>query len=413
MQPKQTFVSSTDLELLRQFIGGKARLCVHAPDRALKHRYITPTFGINPGSDDTAAVSDRSTVGHYLQMYDWDACFFSQAGALIGMPDLALDVARNFLSYSTTGGYTPRTVSPGRVWDKGDQCKPFLCQAVLAATSGPVDEALLEGLSAYLRYFVDNRRHHSGLYRWRNVLESGVDNNLALLSPAEAAKDENTEHTSFPDGRLLACDLSGYLFAEFTAMAELAARSQKASLQQEFSSLAAEVASAIDRFLWDEELSLYCNFDPVSRQPVKLRCWTGLVPVITGAAKDARARQALGNNVLSEEHFHRPFGIPSVAASERLYNQAKRGLYGRVLVSNWQGPMWVLPNVLMVRCLQRNGFTEQAREIAARVVSALVRDVKENNTMHENYNAESGEGLFAPGFMSWNVLALELVAVLS
>ncbi len=410
---KTPTVSSRDLRKLQKFLLDRARLCIHEPTGSLASRYVTPTFAVNPGSDDKAEVSERSSVGHYLQMYDWDSCFFSQAAQRLGVPDLPLDVVRNFLSLRQSDGYTPRTVSPGRIWDKGDQCKPFLCQTIQSSTTGAVPADLLDGLDSYLGYFVSKRRHESGLYQWRNVLESGVDNNLALLAPAEAAKDENSEHTNFPDGRLLACDLSAYLFAEFRAFAEIAGRSSRADLADKYLQLANEVQQAIERNMWVDSLSIYCNLDPVTLQPVTLRCWTGLVPALTGAASKTRTAAVIENNILSQEHFLRPAGIASVAVSERLYNQARRGLYGRVLVSNWQGPVWVLPNVLVARCLKRNGYLDGARSVAARMIKALVRDVRKNDSLHENYHAETGEPLFAPQFMSWNVLALELIDVLA
>ncbi|MBK7838265.1 MAG: hypothetical protein IPJ49_11425 [Candidatus Obscuribacter sp.] len=64
-----------DLDALHNFIVQKARQCVHPPQGQLQREFVTPTYGITSGSDDQAPVAERSTVGHYLQMYDWDACF--------------------------------------------------------------------------------------------------------------------------------------------------------------------------------------------------------------------------------------------------------------------------------------------------------------------------------------------------
>lgn len=411
--PKPTKVPQADLDLLKNFLQQQGHLCIHPADGDLPHAYVTPTAAVHPGQDDRAAVPERSSVGHYLQMYDWDACFFSQAGARLGRPDLPLAVVRNFLNYDTGSGQIPRTVSPRRIWDKGDQCKPFLCQTLLATTGGTnLDDAVIDGLDRYLGYYIQHRRHVTGLYRWRNVLESGVDNNLALLAPMEAAKDENTEHTAFPDGQLLACDLSAYLFAEFQAFAKIASGNNRTDLEKAYRARADELRLAIDSLLWSDKLSLYCNLDPDTLTHVELRSWTGLVPVITGAANSERVREVIECNITSDEHFLRPAGVASVAASERLCNQARRGLYGRVLVSNWQGPMWVLPNVMVARCLTANGYHEAAQVVASRVVSTLAADVRRHGSLHENYNAETGEALFASRFMSWNILALELIDLL-
>jgi putative isomerase len=101
-----------------------------------------------------------------------------------------------------------------------------------------------------------------------------------------------------------------------------------------------------------------------------------------------------------------------MADSELLSNQSARGLYGRAIVCNWQGPVWVLPNVFVVRKLMELGLISEARNIASRVVRVMLKDIQENGMLHENYDANTGKCLWAPQFMSWNILALELLAVL-
>ena len=390
---------------------------MHEPSGKLKHRFVTPSYGVKAGGDDSSDVSDRSLTGHYLQMYDWDACFFSQAAAKMNIHGLQSDVVANFLSLKDALGHVPRTVSPQRIWDSGDQCKPFLCQTLAqqVRTEGkenPQFENLLDGLESYLQYFEKKRKKEHGLYCWRNVLESGVDDNLALLSPREAAKDEDDSVNQFPDGRLLAVDLSGYLVAEFRAFAELCKLSGKASVAQKYDRMSAELAEAIDAYCWNEKIGMYCNLDPRDGSQMVLRAWTGLVPVLLGLVKPERIEQVIQTNVISEEQFLRAAGMASVAASEPLYNNAKRGLYGRAIVSNWQGPVWVLNTGLAVRCLLREGFQKEAEELAKRMINTLDADIEKNGTLHENYHADTGQPLWAPQFMSWNILALELIEIL-
>ena len=411
-------LAAADAQMLRSHLLSEASRCLHEAEGALRHRYVTPTAAVSAGADDDAAVSQRSTVGHYLQMYDWDACFFSQVASKLKVADgafalLPMEIVSNFLGFQQADGHLPRTISPHRIWDSGDVCKPFLCQTLLSTGHAQVEEPVLESLDKYLSYFYDTRRDHSGLYRWRNVLESGVDNNLALLAPIEAAKDENFDHKIFPDGQLLACDLSAYLFAEFSSFAEIARTSGSQELAFIYDQRAREVQDAIETHLWNPALSLYCNLDPRNGELVAVRCWTGMAPVFSGAASAERSSEVIEQNLLSEEHFLRPAGVVSVAASERLYNPARRGLYGRVLVSNWQGPVWVLINGLAVRCLARLGYGDAAANISLRMVNTLINDLKVSGTLHENYHGETGAALFAPAFVSWNIMALEMLDLLA
>lgn len=419
-------VSKSELTKLRAFFTEYAPTCVHKAEGMLKYRYTTPTYAVKgsavkAGADDQAAVPERSLTGHYLQMYDWDACFFAQAAHLTKLPELqglGLDVVANFLSLKGATGQIPRTISPQRIWDQGDQCKPFLVQTLWQEFSRG-DQATnekighyIDDLDCYLKFFQRERQKEFGLYHWRNVLESGVDDNLALIAPREAAKDEDESVGKFPDGAILATDLSSYLAREFLCFAALCAHFKRPQLEAEYRASAKALTEAIESKLWNEKLSLYCNYNPIDKNSVELRSWTGLAPVLMDLASEERRERVIHDNILNPDHFLRAQGLASHAISEPLANQQRRGLYGRAIVSNWQGPVWVLPNALVVRILNKYGYKEEARDIAARVVKTLLNSLSNYNTLFENYDADTGKGLWAPQFMSWNILALELIETL-
>ncbi len=417
--------STQDLSRLRKFFFDYAPSCVHKPEGMLKYRYTTPTYAVKAGDDDNAEVAERSLTGHYLQMYDWDACFFSQAAHLTGHSEfngLGIDVVANFLSLKEANGHIPRTISPGKVWDAGDQCKPFLAQTLLAEYNRGSKNAkaadsesighYLDDLDCYLKFFQRERKSNWNLYHWRNVLESGVDDNLALIAPREAAQSEDESVGKFPDGSILAVDLSSYIAREFICFADLCAAFGRSQLEREYRELAKILIASIEEHLWNDKLSMYCGYNPQDATIIELRSWTGLAPMLMGLSKPERVERMLRDNILNSEHFLRPWGLTSHAVSEPLANQQRRGLYGRAIVSNWQGPVWILPNALVVRALNAGGFKKEAKEISARVVKTLLHSLDRYNTLYENYDAETGAGLWASQFMSWNILALELIQTL-
>ncbi|MBX9689395.1 MAG: hypothetical protein K2X27_21980, partial [Candidatus Obscuribacterales bacterium] len=395
-----------------------AASCVHQAEGQLKHRFVTPTYAVKAGADDQSDLPKRSSVGHYLQMYDWDACFFAQAAKHIHIYGLPPEVVANFLDLKDSDGHIPRTISPQRIWDAGDNCKPFLCQTALAGLKEKnnleiSDPLLLEKLSAYLKFFETNRRNKNGLFHWRNVLESGVDDNLALLYPREAAKDEDKSVQEFPDGRLLAVDLSTYIFCEYKALAELSLIFGNQSLAEQSLHKAEVIQNAIENLCWNEKIEMYSNLDPEDDSLVPIRAWTGMMPALLGLASPERREQVFKQNLLNEKQFFRPAGMSSVAASEPLYNNAVRGLYGRAIVSHWQGPVWVLSNALAVRALLQNDMKKEAQQLSMAMLSTLNADLEKSGTLHENYHAETAAALWAPQFMSWNILALEMIEILS
>jgi glycogen debranching enzyme len=418
LAPLET-VRSADLRKLKDFVLKAGHTCIHEPDGMFKRRFVTPTFGIIPGADDNSDVTERVRTGQYLQMYDWDACLFSQAESYLGLTDLAYDLVLNFLGLKHADGYIPRCVSPRRIWDGADLCKPFLCQALLKEIANGCSKKELtvetvRELDQYLNYFENHRRHSSGLYHWRNVLESGVDDNFALLFPIDASKDDNEAVVhGYPDGHLVAVDLCSYLVAEYRAFSELANMTGLADLAQTYLERSRQIQQQIEDILWNENLGSYCNYDPLSYQYVPIHSWTNLLPVFFGIAQPDRAQRVIERLIINPEHFLRPAGLSTISAMEGLYNQAKRGLYGRANVANWQGPCWVVPNVFAVRGLLKYGYREQAEELALRILTTMNAGIESTGTLYENYNAETGEPLWAPNFMSWNALSLELFDLVS
>jgi len=417
-----THITVRDLAELRRLVGERVNACIHEPRGNFDFRFATPTFGFEPGAADHAPIPARSTDGYYLEVYDWDSLMFAEAIArLLGIKGLLIDVVKNFLKHQGNDGFVPRTISTTRIWDEGDLCKPFMCQ-MLAAALKRGEIALVEiiphldQLEKLLTYYREQRWHRSfGLYHWANVLESGVDSNPTLLFPREAKISETVDGNpvvTYPDGRLLATDLNAYMFAELLAFGTICAMCGYDRRARHYEQLAAELQENIETTLWNDGLGMYANFDPLTNEPVLLRSWTGLAPTLFGVSTSERARRVITENILSETHFLRPFGIASLAASEHLHNQAPRALYGRALVCNWSGPVWILPNVLVSRTLVAYNFIKEARDVATRVLRAVLKDLFDNGTMHENYHCDTGRPLWARNFMSWNANVLELAALL-
>jgi putative isomerase len=376
---------------------------VRPPAGLLPYRYIVPTAAADEGGDRQAGV--------YGQQYDWD-CFFEGVALSYDGGDRAeafRDAMRNFLHFVTADGYAPRTLSPEKFWDFPDLMKPFLAQGCLVASraTGGTEWLAGEGLErilAYLGHWDAHRRGGHGLYRWRSSLESGVDNNAATVN--------------MPDFAVESVDVNAYLVREYKAAATLARSLGRGAQASRLDAHSAEIARRMNAVLWDEDDEIYYDVlsvsdDPVS--PIRVKSWTCLTPLWAGAAPEDRARRMIERHLLNPATFWGPFGVPSLARDERLYNQARRALLyiavesRRWEVSNWQGPVWVVANWQVMHGLMHYGYGERARELAARIVGLLARDVEATGGMHENYDAERGEGLWSPSFGSWNLLAARMV----
>ena len=54
------------------------------------------------------------------------------------------------------------------------------------------------------------------------------------------------------------------------------------------------------------------------------------------------------------------------------------------------------------------GYYTEALQIAENLVTNLARDIRENGLLHEYYNPETKEPICNPGFVNWNVLAINM-----
>lgn len=54
------------------------------------------------------------------------------------------------------------------------------------------------------------------------------------------------------------------------------------------------------------------------------------------------------------------------------------------------------------------GYREEAKIICDRTLKLLGCDLRKSGELHEYYNPETGEPVINPGFVNWNVLALNM-----
>jgi len=369
---------------------------IHPPQGILRRSFITPT-GLKKDKDRQA--------GFYAQQYDWDLYFEGVALNQIAPEKMPFfrEALLNFLDFTTADGRTPRTISPFKFWDPGDQHKPFLIQGCLLASQALKDfswinQTIWNKLVAFA-HFWEKRQGFHGLVRWRSVLESGVDNNPTI--------------TNLPDFAAESVDASVYFYGELLALAKIAEKIGQDP--QPWQEKANNLKQRINFIFWHAEDQIYYdiyNFSDQPVEPIKVRSWTCFTPLWLRLPSQKQAKAMIERYLLNPKEFLAPFGLRSLSRQELLYNTAKRGLIWihfekrRWIVSNWQGPVWVISNWLLTEGLINYGYRKEAQEIRQRVLQALEKDLKTTGTLHENYHPETGEGLWAPDFGSWNLLAL-------
>jgi alpha,alpha-trehalase len=387
---------STDAALLAGLTSDFARLApqtVRPAEGYIRYPYLIP-------------------AGYYSQMWDWDGFFIGAHWANQDPADAKLlrDWVLGFASSSDADGYVAGCITPNgpRPLFGKFAMKPFLAQGALLASQQLGDYAWLKPVWPDMQRVLAYRERTQfdarwGLWFWDNAMQSGADNNAALT---------NDPHDP---SAILAVDASVYAMREYLAMAALADELGDAADARRYRTQAAATRHAIVARLWSAHAGVFLNRRRDTGAWIPAMSWTSFLPLVDGLLPADKARRMIREHLLNPAQMRSPYGFRSLSKSDPAYNnQAIIDPY-----SNWRGPIWINANLLDWLALRRYGFRDESHWLAVTLAAMLRRDIAQWGSMHEDYDAETGDGL-APtvaqspggkfaGFVGWNLLALDML----
>jgi alpha,alpha-trehalase len=350
--------------------------------------------------------------GYYPQMWDWDGFFIGLHWANQDPANAKYlrDWVLAFADSADAEGYVAGCITP-----KGPRplfgkfaMKPFLAQGALIASRDLNDYEWLRPVWPAMKRIIDYRRRTQfdpkwGLWFWDNAMQSGADNNPALTN------DENDRSA------ILAVDASVWAMREYQGMAILAQHLNDEAAARVYQADALATRQAIRRQLYSPRDAMFWNRRRDTGEVIHVIAWSNFLPLVDGLISRGEARRMIRLYLLNPAQMRSPRGFRSLSSFDRNYNnEAIINPY-----SNWRGPIWINANFLDWIALRRYGFNNEARWLALTLAEDIHRDVERWGSMHENYNAETGDGL-APtpeqspngkfaGFVGWNLLAQDML----
>jgi len=354
-------------------------------------------------------------AGYYQQMWDWDGFFI---GSHLAHQDRGKAKYLQFwvLSFAAAAdgeGYVPGMLTTAGIPKLGPKfgrfaIKPFLAQGAVIASERLGDYDWVLPVWENLRRIIAYREKteydaQRGLFFWEMAMQSGQDNNVALTNEPN---DRNA---------ILAVDLCTFQLREYKAMAKLAEKLGKPAEAGEYRRNADRLRGAMLESLWFARDQMFFNIRRDSGQPVRRISGSNFMPLVEDVLTAADARAMIHRYLWNPEQMLAPHGIRSLSKQDVAYNNVSMiDPY-----SNWQGPVWINANYLYFVALKRYGFPAEARELAGRLGQMVLADIRKWGTMHECYDAETGEGL-APtaeqskgrvftGFVGWNLLVEDML----
>ena len=371
-------------------VKANAKLTFKAPKGFLRYKYLIPS-------------------GPYPQLWDWDSMFMG-VGMLqcCGSRDYLVGSMLNFLDHTNlTTGQVQGCLLPSGETGTIFHAKPVVLQGAWLACGH--DRACLESFRAYqpqmkalLDYWLSDDRidEKTGLPKWYNQLESGQDN-LPLSSCASSRS--SCWNPKWHELVLVSADLGTFLYRELQSYALfLQAWGGSHGERQWAKDHMASLADAMNTHLWDESLGFYTAWNTtksdLQRHRVVNRVDVMGFPLFAKITTKDQVKKLV--NELLKEDMLSSFGIRSTSSLDPRYNNRDE----IKPYSNWQGPVWVNANAMISYGLLEYGYQKEALMIASRVVDTLAADLRTDQTWHEGYNSETGAGLAADGFLSWDTL---------
>jgi putative isomerase len=404
--------------LLRYFAECAPRM-LRAPDGVLKHPSIAQTI---PGNE------------YSTQLWDWDTLWTSQG--LFRVAELKHDESLkeqlfkhvsgsllNFLEHASPSGQIPIMMTADnadafRIVAKSDtsrnQAKPVFGQLGLLASDQRGDVQWLEPyFNTILRFYdswVKDNSSPIGLLVWGDDVAIGDDNDPTTFG-----------RPFFSSANLL---LNCLYYQDLLASAELAKRMGRPIDEVRLSSQARELAKRIQACCWDPRDSYFYTADvqcidrraelipTVSRGmemswkclPTRIQMFTGFLPLWCGIASQENAQKLVSANYLADDRLRAQWGARSLSSMETMYSLERSSN-----PSNWLGPIWIIVNYFVWKALRRYGFKNEADALADKTILLLSRDLEINGSLNEYYHPDTGAALSHKGYITWNLLVLEMI----
>jgi neutral trehalase len=164
-----------------------------------------------------------------------------------------------------------------------------------------------------------------------------------------------------------------------------------------FEARADQTAQAVNAKLWDEEHSIYVDYDMAAREPIPAHVAAGFAPLFAGIPGAERAKRLYA--YLDSPAFCRLdepcYPVPSY---NRLAPDFSPNRY-------WRGPVWLNVDWLIEHGLRRYGFDAYANRLYDAMIE-LVRD----HGFFEYFNPETGQGHGTDQFSWTAALLLDILA---
>ena len=393
----------SDLQIVKSHVASNFNQTFRQPSGSLVFPYLVPS-------------------GPYNELWDWDSFFMGVSLLDYGSLPYLRGSMLNFLDkVDLENGEVQGCLKPTGATGSIYHAKPVLIQGswIAAATNGTAAEMeAFKKFGAAMQATLDwwerppQRENTTGLHVWHDQMQTGADD--LVTSQCTSPYSIFCWREKVDAFTLASTDLHVFLSREYKAFSNFnKAWSESTSDHKERERLletatraetrSQEILAVMHKFMWDQDNGFYTAYNVSTNTQIKNRVFLMGLPLWTKYPKPSQAvriaKQLMSADMLS------PWGIRSTSSLDPLYENQNRILP----YSNWRGPVWTNANAMITLGMASYPTLKaSAQAIANALTSALANDLRDSGTWHECLSSDTGKGLAAPGFLSWNVLSASL-----
>jgi len=150
--------------------------------------------------------------------------------------------------------------------------------------------------------------------------------------------------------------------------------------------------------MWDEEFGCYLNRRTDTGEFSRRLSPTLFYALFDPSVPPERARRMADEHYYNPEEFYGDWMIPTIARNDPAYPEQ----------DYWRGRCWPSTNFLAYSAIRSHGtLPDVQKDLAEHSVKLMLKEWNENRHIHENYNADTGEGCDVPNsdkFYHWGAL---------
>jgi hypothetical protein len=192
------------------------------------------------------------------------------------------------------------------------------------------------------------------------------------------ASMDNSPRNKYLKGGGTAIDISCEMALFANCLADIATTLQEWNDARKYQTEADTLKNDINRLMWDQTTGFYYDLTLDGRQ-IKIKTVAAFWSLVAKVATKEQAEQLVAQ--LNNPHtFGRKNKIPTLAADEEDYDPS--GGY-------WRGSVWAPTTAMVVAGLEKNGYSDLARQIALNHLHLVANVFRETGTIWEAYAPDS------------------------